>query len=142
MHRFLRHPARTPHLRVMAWFAWLMLALTPVYGAPGGMASDGHGMSHGMSQTSLMIPMTDHAAHDMSAMTTDCCTGQAPHTHDAMSSCHCAATCASVLPVPAMLELAPAFMHAMSVPRHGAMAPSVTRSPPLRPPLLQTSRLT
>jgi hypothetical protein len=138
MHRSLRHLARTPHLRVLAWFAWLMLALAPAHGAPGGMVGD----AHDMSPTSSMMPMADHAAHAMSAMADDCCTGQAPHTHDAMNSCHCAATCTSVLPALAMPELAPAAMHAMSVPRHGAMAPSVTRSPPLRPPLLQTSRLT
>lgn len=138
MHRSLRHFARTPNLRVLAWLAWLMLALTPAYGAPGGTLGD----AQGVSQTSAMMPMADHAAPDMAAMTTDCCPGQSPHTHDAMGSCHCAATCASVLPVLAMLELAPASMHGMPVPRHGTMAPSVTRSPPLRPPLLQTSRLT
>lgn len=138
MHRSLRHLARTPHLRVLAWLAWLMLTVTPVYGAPAGMTGD----AHGMGQTSPMMQMADHSAHDMSAMTADCCTGQAAHGHDMTGSCHCAATCASVLPVLAMAELAPPSMDAMPVPRHGAVAPSVTRSPPLRPPLLLTSRLT
>lgn len=138
MHRSLRQLARTPHLRVLAWLAWLMLALTPAYGAPGGTMDD----ARGVNQTSAMMPTADHAAPDMAAMTSDCCAGQSPHTQDAMGSCHCAATCASVLPVVAMLELAPASMHATPVPHQGTMAPSVTRSPPLRPPLPQTSRLT
>lgn len=140
MHRSLRQLARTPHLRVLAWLAWLMLALTPAYGAPGGTMNDAHGVHQ--TSTAMTMTMADHAEPDLAAMTSDCCAGQSPHTHDAMGSCHCAATCASVLPVVAMLELAPASMHAMPVPHHGTMAPSVTRSPPLRPPLLQTSRLT
>ena len=89
-----------------------------------------------------MMQMTGHMVHDMSAMTADCCAGQAAHGHDMTSNCHCAATCASVLPVLAMAELAHSSMEAMPIPRHGAVAPSVTRSPPLRPPLLQTPRLT
>lgn len=140
MHRSLRQLVRTPHLRVLAWLAWLMLALTPAYGAPDGTMDDAHGVHQ--TSTAMTMTMADHAAPDMAAMMSDCCPGQSPHTHDAMGSCHCAATCASVLPVVAMLELAPASMHAMPVPHQGTMAPSVIRSPLLRPPLPQTSRPT
>jgi hypothetical protein len=135
MHRLLRHLARRPHLRVLALLAWLMLALMPVHGAPGGMMDESHGMNQAMS-------MADHGVHDMTTMTADCCAGQTPHDHAATGSCHCAATCASVLPALALAGLAPLRMEAMVVPRHGAMAPSVQRSPPLRPPLQQTPRLT
>lgn len=138
MHRSLRHLARTPHLRVLAWLAWLMLAVTPVYGTPDGMAGD----SHASAPAASAMAMADHAAHDMSAMLADCCATQALHDHGSMNNCHCAATCVSVLPTLAMMELAPAPIDALSVPRHGQTAPDVLRSPPLRPPLLQTPRLT
>lgn len=137
MHRTLRHPARLPHLRVLAWLAWLMLALAPVHAAPGGMTCD----AHDMGQASSAMPMADHVTHGLSAMASSCCAGQAPHGHDQSGDCPCAVACASVLPVLALAELARPFAHAMTIPRHGALAPDIVRSVPLRPPLLQTPRL-
>jgi hypothetical protein len=138
MHRTSPQFARLPHLRVLALLAWLMVVLAPVLGAGGGVPGD----ARSMGRTSSVMPMADHAAHDMSAMTAGCCTGQALHGHDMGGDCPCAVTCASVLPVLALAVPAVPSMHATTVPRHGAMAPDVVRSPPLRPPLLQTPRLT
>jgi len=134
MHRRLCHLARAPHLRVLAWLAWAMLALTPAFAAPAGM-----GGAHGGGQAVPAMQMADHDTHDMSAMTADCCAAPTAHGHAAMSDCHCPVTCASVLPAVAMAELAAVPVAAMPVPRRGAMAPHLNRSPPLRPPLLQTS---
>lgn len=134
MNRTLRRFTNTPHLRVMAWLAWLFLAVAPVHGMPGQMAGD----LPVVTAMSSMTHATDHAGQAMPGMADDCCAGQ-NHGGDApMPGCHCVATCASVLPVFAMVTLFPVFPAAIYVPRHGASAPSVTRSPPLRPPLLQT----
>jgi hypothetical protein len=138
MHRPFYQLARLPHLRVLALLAWLVLALAPVHGATGGMTGD----ARNMGRASSAMPMADHAAHDMSAMTAGCCAAQTPHDHHTGGDCPCAASCTSVLPVLALAVPAVPCMHAMAVPRHDAAAPDVVRSPPLRPPMPQTPRLT
>ena len=134
MNRTLCHFANTPRLRVMAWLAWLILAVAPVHGMPGQMTGD----LPAVAAMSSMTHAVHHAGHAMPGMADDCCTGQGHRGGAPMPGCHCVATCAGVLPVFAMVALFPVFPGTMYVPRHGAGTPSVTRSPPLRPPLLQT----
>jgi hypothetical protein len=127
MHRRLRQVVRTPPLRVLAWLAWLLLAASPVFAAPVGVggAHDGPAAS---------MPKVDHAAHDGSAVTADCCSTPGVPGH-AATDCHCPATCASALPALAMVEMPLVRVAVTPPPRHGAMAPDQLRSPPLRPPL-------
>jgi hypothetical protein len=134
MHRRLRQVVRTPHLRVLAWLAWLMLAASPVFAAPFGTGA------HDMGPPASTMQMVGHAAHDLSAMAADCCAAPDAHGHGAVNDCPCPATCVSALPASAMGTLASVPAVAMPVTRRGAMAPDFFRSPPLRPPLLQTLR--
>jgi len=108
-----------------------MLVLTPLQATPDPAATVS------VHDHAAVVMMAGHAAHDMPMG--DCC--PTPHGHDATADCHCVATCASVLPVLAMPELARMDRHTPAMPCHAVMAPGVVRSPPLRPPLLQTSRL-
>jgi hypothetical protein len=119
----------------MAWLAWLMLAVAPAYGMPSGMMD-------GARYATPLSHMVDHIRHVMPMMVSDCCADQVHADHGAMTVCHCAVTCASVLPALAIAEFAPVALDAMHVPRHGAVAPGIIPSPPLRPPLIQTSSLT
>lgn len=110
-----------------------MLAATPAFGAPA--ATTGMAMDHATMATSA----ADHAAH---AIADDCCSTQTPHGQAAMGGdCHCAVTCVSVLPALAFGDWTLAMPDAMPVSRHGAVAPRVAFSPPLRPPLQLTTDL-
>lgn len=129
MNGILHHIARSPHLRVMAWLAWLILVINPVsgYGAPLGIMYDIHSAAH-----------VSHVAQ-----ASDYCQQAAPVKVDragcgdydtgAGHICHCAETCCSLLPT-AMAVLAPAILSSILwFPRRVA-APSTGSSPPLRPP--------
>ena len=137
MPRTLRHLVRLPHLRVMAWLAWLMLALAPVHAAPGGMPGMVPAADHGVH----LAHMSDQMHHTM-PVKAECCDGQDHAGHGTTNTCHCAATCGTVLPVMAMTLLsavAPAVLHVDSL---RAIAPKLAHAPPLRPPLLRISELT
>ncbi|WP_077442582.1 hypothetical protein [Rhodanobacter sp. C01] len=137
MPRTLRHLVRLPHLRVMAWLAWLMLAMAPVHAAPGGMPDMAPAAGHAAHQAH----MSDGMHHAM-PVKSECCDGQDHADHGTMNTCHCAATCSTVLPVMAMTLLsavAPAVLHVASL---RVIAPKLAHAPPLRPPLVRISELT
>jgi hypothetical protein len=137
MHRTLRQLARSPHLRVMAWLAWLILAVAPVHAAPGGMM----GVASAPDQGAHLLHTPDHMHHVM-PVKADCCGDRDHGGHGTAGSCHCAATCGTVLPVMAMAGLSlmtPAVLH---VSWRKVVAPKLAHAPPLRPPLMRTSELT
>jgi hypothetical protein len=113
----------------MAWLAWLILAMAPVHGMPGGMMGDPH---QGMSVSSIAHP-ANHGQHAMPAQP-DCCGDQGPSLHGSMGAAHCAAMCGSVLPAVAMTELVPVAPTRLRISWRFAPAPSVIHTPPLRPP--------
>lgn len=134
MHRTFRHLRRLPYLRVMAWLAWLMLALAPVHATPGGMPGMVSVIDH-----SVHLPQMSDQMHRAMPVKAECCDGQDHAGHGMTNTCHCAATCGTVLPVMAMTLLsavAPAVLHVASLP---VRAPRVTYTPLLRPPLLEVS---
>jgi hypothetical protein len=126
-----------PHLRVLAWLAWVMLALAPVHAAPGGMS----GMAPAVGHVAQMVPMSDQMHYTMPTKA-ECCDGQDHAGHGTTNACHCAATCGTVLPVMAMTLLSavsPAVLHIASLP---VTAPKLAHAPPLRPPLRRAFELT
>jgi len=109
-----------------------MLVLAPLHASPGSA------VEAAVHDGASMAMMAGHGAHDMPASMHDCC--QAPSGHDMATDCHCATTCASVLPVLAMPELAGVARQVPTIPGHVAMAPGIVQSPPLRPPMPLISR--
>jgi hypothetical protein len=130
MNRTLRHVARSPHLGMLAWLAWVFLAVMPAHGMPAGVM----GAAPVVGQMALMTHPVDHAMPDMAD---DCCAKPFPGDYCTMQACHCVTT--GDLPALIRVALAPAIIDALPVPRKGADAPSVTSSPPLRPPAFQIS---
>jgi hypothetical protein len=130
MSRTLRHFAYSSRFRALAWLAWLILAVMPAYGTPGGMAmSDAHQAGP--------VPSVAHlAGHDQHAMQVDadCCGGRGHGQQALTDACHCAVVCGSVLPAVAMVELAPAPLVAVQRSASVAAPPSIPHAPPLRPP--------
>ncbi len=133
----LRHLARLPHLRVMAWLAWLMLAVAPVHAAPGGMMGMGPAVDHSVHQAQMSDQM-----HHITPAKAECCDGQDDAGHGTTNACHCAATCGTALPVMAMAALSPVAPAAMPVPLGIVVAPKLMHAPPLRPPLVVLPKLT
>jgi len=130
MHRTLRHLARSPHFRVLAWLAWLILAVTPVHGASGAMVMSGVHQAVSARSASHVV---EHGQHAMSA-DADCCGGQGQALQGSANACHCAAVCSSALPVVAMVELAPLALDGVHLAARFASPPSVVHAPLLRPP--------
>ncbi|MGH8160231.1 MAG: hypothetical protein ACREPQ_19115 [Rhodanobacter sp.] len=137
MHRIPRQLARSPHLRVMAWLAWLMLAVAPVHAAPCGAMEMAAAMGHGAHAAQV----SDHAQHAM-PVKADCCGGQDHARHGSTSTCHCAVTCGTALPVMTMAALAPVAPAALHGSLRHVVAPKLAHAPPLRPPLLRVFELT
>jgi len=129
MSRLLRHAARLPSLRAMAWLAWLILALAPVHGMPRGVAGD----AGGAAPAAAVAHAVDHGRQVMPAPT-DCCDGLHHDQHGSMGSAQCAAACGSVLPALAMAGLAPVAPELLRVSSSFVAAPSVVHAVPLRPP--------
>ena len=138
MNRTPSHLAHASHFRVLAWFAWLLLAVAPLHGMPNAEMGD----VHSTTSMSAMAHVADHTAHAMPMAAVDCCSGQAYHGHGPMPACHCASACTGVLLVPGMTEFASVACGVLHVPLHEAIAPRVMHAPLLRPPLIQTSGLT
>jgi hypothetical protein len=118
-----------PSFRAMAWLAWLILAIAPIHGMPGGMMGGSH---QGAPVSSIAHP-ADHGQHAMPAQP-DCCGDQGHGLHGSMGSAHCAAMCGSVLPAVVMTELVPVVPEHLRVPSSFAPAPSGVYAAPLRPP--------
>lgn len=139
MNRRLRAPIRSPHLRAMAWLAWLMLVLTPLHAAPSAVAGPlpaGAGASHSMATPAM--PM--HAMHAMTTMGHAraqipgcCCHGQGHDDCGSIGACHCAGG-GSALPLAAMPELAPPMLGAVYASARRLAPPGRIHAPPLRPP--------
>ncbi|WP_458069121.1 hypothetical protein [Rhodanobacter sp. BL-MT-08] len=143
MKRSLRHVTRSPFLRVLAAFAWLLLVVLPVHGETMAM----HDMTPVVSQPHASHPMdsmssmsmvsmrgTDHCHHaapvKRSLHAEDCCGGK----HGLTGSCHCAATAGSAMAAVSVIELLP-LMPVDTYPSvRNAAAPDVAHGPPLRPP--------
>jgi hypothetical protein len=112
-------------LRVVAMFAWLLMAISLPAVSAHTMAGEGNNAA---AMASMM------ADHDMHADATDghhadqCC-GNTTH-----ATCHCDAMCgAALLPgVPALHG--PARLAALPIPLRGMAAPTLQFTPPLRPP--------
>jgi len=130
MNRPLRHAARLPSLRAMAWLAWLILALAPLHGMSPGMAGD----VGGAAPAAAVAHAFDHGGQALPAPA-DCCDGSHPDQHGSMGSAQCAAACGSVLPVLAMAGLTPVAPQPLRVVSSFVAAPSVVHAVPLRPPL-------
>lgn len=121
----------------MAWLAWLMLALAPVHAAPGGMP----GMAPAVGHVAHMARMSDQMHHTMPTKA-ECCDGEDHGSHGMTNTCHCAATCGTVLPVMAMTLLSAATPAVLRVASLSVIAPKLMHAPPLRPPLVVLSKLT
>jgi hypothetical protein len=131
MSRTLRHFANSSRFRALAWLAWLILAVTPVYGTPGGM--DMSGAHQAGSAVPSATQVVDHSQHAMPT-DADCCGGQGHGQQGSTDACHCAAMCGSLLPAVAMVELAPAALVGAQRAAPVAAPPSIPHAPPLRPP--------
>jgi hypothetical protein len=129
MNHLLRHAARLPSLRAMAWLAWLILALAPVHGMPRGMAGD----ALRGAPASSVAHAADHGP-DAMPVASGCCADHGLGQRDAMTSAHCAAACGSLLQVATLAALVPAAPEPLHVSPPFASAPSVVHAPPLRPP--------
>ncbi|MHB1056418.1 MAG: hypothetical protein ACYC0F_00870 [Rhodanobacter sp.] len=129
MHRSLRHAARSPSFRAMAWLAWLILALMPVRGMPCGLT----GETLQDAPASSVAHSPDHGRHAMPGQA-DCCGGQGHDRHRPVESAHCAAVCSSILPAYAMAGLVPVAPEPLRVFPSFVPAPSVAHAAPLRPP--------
>jgi hypothetical protein len=130
MSRTLRHLACSSRFRALAWLAWLMLAVTPAYGTPGGMAMND---AHRAGPLPSAVQVADHSQHAMPA-DADCCGGQGHGQQGSADACHCAVVCGSVLPAVAMVEFPAAPLAGMQRPAPIAAPPSIPHAPPLRPP--------
>jgi hypothetical protein len=62
MNRMLRHSACAPRLQVMAWLAWLIMAVAPAHGTSAEMMGDGHPAT----MISSMAQAAAHASQHMS----------------------------------------------------------------------------
>jgi hypothetical protein len=129
MNRPLRHAARLPSLRAMAWLAWLILALAPLHGMSPGMAGD----VGGAAPAAAVAHAVDHGRRAMPAPA-DCCGDLHHDQRGSMGSAQCAAACGSVLPALAMAGLAPVAPEPLRVASSFVAAPSVVHAVPLRPP--------
>ncbi|WP_235605962.1 hypothetical protein [Rhodanobacter thiooxydans] len=130
MNHPLRHVARLPFLRAMAWLAWLILALAPLHGMPRGMVGD----AIGAAPAAMVAHVVDHGRHVMPAPA-DCCGGPHHDQHGSMGSAQCAAACGSALPALAMAGLVPVAPEPLRVSSSVVAAPSVVHAVPLRPPV-------
>jgi hypothetical protein len=130
MSRTLRHFARSSRFRALAWLAWLILAVTPVYGTPRGMVMNDAHRAAPMSSTAHVV---DHVRH-ATPVDADCCGDQGHGQQGSTIACHCAAVCASVLPPMAMIE--PTSTPLVDVQRSAPFTapPNIPHAPPLRPP--------
>jgi hypothetical protein len=130
MSRSLRHFACSPRFRALAWLAWLILAVTPVYGTPGGMVmSDAHRAAAAASAAHVV----DHGQHAM-PVDADCCGGQGHGVQGSTDVCHCPAMCGSALLTVVMVEFAPAAPAGVQSSAPFAAPPNIPHAPPLRPP--------
>jgi hypothetical protein len=139
VNRSIRHVSRSPLLRLMAAFAWLMLVAMPAHPGARNMSAS---MPRMVGAISLPMPgMGSMAAtatrsqHDASttAMHADCCCDQ-DGRHGAASGCHCATGNGTVLAAAGVLEL-PSMTPDSARPFSRARpAPDIVNGPPLRPP--------
>jgi hypothetical protein len=114
----------------MSVFAWLMLVITSVTAAPGGMPVPDASSVH--AATSMAGDRCHHdgpATRSVAAVhhLADCCGGHAA------SGCHCPAMCATVVPA-ALAMIAPMPLSVRYGMPLQALAPSPDTAPPLRPP--------
>jgi hypothetical protein len=130
MSRTFRHLACSPRFRALAWLAWLILAVTPVYGTPGGMAMND---AHPAGPAPSAAHVADHSQH-APPVDADCCGGQGHGQQGSTDACHCAAVCGSALLAVAMVELAPAALVGVQRSALTVAPPSIPHPPPLRPP--------
>lgn len=131
MNGILHHLARSPHLRAMAWLAWLILVINPVYGAPLGMM---HGVHSSTPPVAHAAQVSEHC-HHAAPVKADRSGGGDHDTgcKGAGHACQCAATCCSLLPT-AMAGLAPTVLSSILWSPRRVAAPRSGNSPPLRPP--------
>ena len=135
---------RSPFLRVLAAFAWLLLVVLPVHGetiAMNGSASvpnhlaANHAMDEMPSLSMAPAASADHCQHAASAKPSvhaeDCC-GEGKH--GLTGSCHCAATAGSALAAVSVIELLPLMPVDTYPSLRKAAAADVAHGPPLRPP--------
>jgi hypothetical protein len=130
MSRTLRHLACTSRFRALTWLAWLILAVAPVHGSPGVMATSG---AHQTGPARSAAHTIEHAQHAMS-VDADCCGGQSHGQQGSANACHCTVVCGSALPVVAMVELAPLALAGVHLAARFAAPPGVIHAPLLRPP--------
>jgi hypothetical protein len=124
MRRALHHVSSQPHLRVMAWLAWVMLALLPAHAMPVVMV---------MPVASMSVVMQHASARHHHATAPDCCADQL-----AATGCHCAASCVFTMPLVDAPTLAALSFNTRPAAFIVVRAPRLPRVPPLRPPLVQT----
>ncbi|MCW8809255.1 MAG: hypothetical protein OQK79_14270 [Rhodanobacter sp.] len=138
MNRSLRHFARTPSLRLLPWFAWLIMAMAPVHGTPARMMGDGYPAA--MISSMAQVPV--HGSQHMSGAAGDGCVGQLRHGAGPSDSCHCPPASVIALPLTGMRELGPIPPVILQVPPQGANASGVVHAPLLRPPMSRAARST
>lgn len=133
MNRILHRLARSPHPRVMASLAWLILVINPVavYGAPLGMMHGVHSRTLPVAHVAQVSDQCHHAAPvkaDHSCCSDHNSGGTMNHT------CSCAAVCCSALPAMAMAGVPAVPISTMHWAPLRADLRSSNRAPPLRPP--------
>lgn len=121
----LRHLSTQPYLRMMAWLAWLMLALLPAHAMPVAMA----GSMAPMASMSSAMP-AQHAPDRASA----CCAD-----HLSTTGCQCTAGGAFTVPPADAPALPRVRFTALSGSPDASRAPGLPAVPPLRPPSRQTA---
>jgi hypothetical protein len=120
-----RHLIRSRPGRVLAWLAWLVLAVSPLQSGPSG---DWVGMSHHAHAAAV----NQGHAHTVTAAAHDCCAPS--HGLPLQDACHCASMCASTLPAMALARLDRVAPAAPLVALHAVHAPRGVHSRLLRPP--------
>jgi hypothetical protein len=135
MHASLHRFARSPSLRLLGLFAWLMLVLTALHASPSPPARAAApamaGMLHGMPEHAAHAGHAVAAAGQLAghAQPADCCDGTA------MLHCNCAAMCGIVLPAMAAMILPSTPLATIYRPLPTPAAPTLSLTPPLRPPV-------
>lgn len=139
---------RSPLLRFLACFAWLMLVALPIHaeslGMNSGMQTTGKSMSDAADHTSMSPSMVmtqasghGHAAHAASTNVPmnadDCCGGR---DHGSAATCHCAATFGMALVAVGVVNLSPMMAGNEHTMPQEIFAPDIADGPPLRPPTL------
>jgi hypothetical protein len=127
--RTIRPVARSPRVRALAFLAWLLLVVTPAFGAPAGMTHDVRAIGH----PAAAMPMARHCNHAAPVKVDRACCG----SHEggcAGHACGCAPCGSGVAVLPSMPGATAAHVAGLRWSLRGETVPGTFFTPPLRPP--------